>query len=51
MEETVKIMVDLPKELSLDIDDYIIHLKRHGETKTKVQVVIDLIRIALHNEL
>jgi hypothetical protein len=51
MEETVKIQIDLPKELSLDIDDYITNLKRHGITKTKAQTIIDIVRIALQSEL
>lgn len=51
MEETTKILIDLPNEFSFALDRKLQELKETGVRKSKAQYIIELAQTELHRRL
>lgn len=50
MEETIGINLELPKEFSLELDQYILDLKRTGVRVSKAELIIKFARMQFNRE-
>jgi hypothetical protein len=50
MEETIGINLELPKEFSLELDQYILDLKRTGVKVSKADLIVKFARMQFNKE-
>ena len=48
MERTIKMQIDVPEDLSFEIDRKLIDLRESGVKRTKAQYIIELAQLAFH---